>query len=104
MPLVAASRSNSSLSSPFWKGEKPIAHTTIFECVMINSDINGAHVVHVVAIFECFGTYCKHLRVMSGDSVREECIASTRNQQAHRSSKPSLLGESGVGLSQLEEI
>jgi hypothetical protein len=51
VPLVAASRSNSSLSSPFWKGEKPIAHTTIFECVMVDSDINSAHVVHVVAIF-----------------------------------------------------
>jgi hypothetical protein len=57
--------------SPFWKGEKQIADTTIFDCVMIDHEINGVHADHVVAALERIGTFCKHLLVMSGVKTSE---------------------------------
>jgi hypothetical protein len=57
--------------SPFWKGEKPIADTRVFECIMIDAEINGIHTDHVVAALERIGTYCKHLLVVAGVKTTE---------------------------------
>jgi hypothetical protein len=57
--------------SPFWKGEKPIADTKVFECIMIDSDINGVHADHVVAALQRIGTFCKHLLVIAGVKTTE---------------------------------
>jgi hypothetical protein len=51
--------------SPYWKGEKPIADTKLFECILINGEINGVHADHVVAALERIGNHCKHLVVVS---------------------------------------
>jgi hypothetical protein len=51
--------------SPYWKGEKPVADTKVFECIMINSEVNGIHADHVVAALQRIGEYCKHLLVVS---------------------------------------
>jgi hypothetical protein len=51
--------------SPYWKGEKPIADTKLFECILINGEINGVHADHVVAALERIGAHCKHLVVVS---------------------------------------
>jgi hypothetical protein len=51
--------------SPYWKGEKPIADTKLFDCMMITHEINGVHADHVVAALQRIGTHCKHLLVVS---------------------------------------
>ncbi|OAK99344.1 hypothetical protein IQ06DRAFT_224245 [Phaeosphaeriaceae sp. SRC1lsM3a] len=51
--------------SPFWKGEKPIADTKIFSCVMITPEVINVHADHVVAAIERIGVYCKHLLVVA---------------------------------------
>ncbi|KAF2029939.1 hypothetical protein EK21DRAFT_100846 [Setomelanomma holmii] len=51
--------------SPYWKGEKPIADLKVFECIMIDHEVNGIHADHVVAALERIGEHCKHLLVVS---------------------------------------
>lgn len=51
--------------SPYWKGEKPIADTKIFECIMMTHEVNGVHADHVVSALERIGAHCEHLLVVS---------------------------------------
>jgi hypothetical protein len=51
--------------SPYWKGEKPIADTKLFDCIMITCEINGVHADHVVAALGRIGCQCKYLLVVS---------------------------------------
>ncbi|KAH7075056.1 hypothetical protein FB567DRAFT_182941 [Paraphoma chrysanthemicola] len=51
--------------SPYWKGEKPIADTKVFACLLINQEINGLHADHVVAALQSIGEHCRHLLVVS---------------------------------------
>lgn len=50
---------------PFFKGAKPLADMKLFECIIINQEVNGVHADHVVAGLERIGEHCKHLLVMS---------------------------------------
>ncbi|KAH7064415.1 hypothetical protein BKA63DRAFT_496752 [Paraphoma chrysanthemicola] len=51
--------------SPYWKGEKPVADTKVFECLLINQEVNKVHADHVVAALQRIGEHCKHLLVVS---------------------------------------
>ncbi|KAF2821673.1 hypothetical protein CC86DRAFT_358652 [Ophiobolus disseminans] len=50
---------------PFFKGAKPLADMKVFECIIINQEVNGVHADHVVTALERIGEHCKHLLVMS---------------------------------------
>jgi hypothetical protein len=66
--------------SPYWKGEKPIADTKLFDCIKITCEINGVHADHVVAALERIGCHCNHLLVVSGVQTSE--FGSVLNREA----------------------
>jgi hypothetical protein len=51
--------------SKFVNGSKPIANMTLFECILIDQEVNGVHADHVVSVLERIGEHCNHLLVKS---------------------------------------
>jgi hypothetical protein len=66
--------------SPYWKGEKPVADTKIFERIMMTQEINSIHADHVVAALERIGGHCKHLLVVSPIQTSE--LGNVSNREA----------------------
>ncbi|KAF1919295.1 hypothetical protein BDU57DRAFT_430534, partial [Ampelomyces quisqualis] len=66
--------------SPYWKGEKPIADTTIFQRIMIGQEVNGIHADHVIAALERIGGHCHHLLIFS--SVQTSDLGGVFNREA----------------------
>jgi len=50
--------------SPYWKGAKPIADMSIFNCLVLNHELNNVHADHVVAAMERIGHHVSHLLVV----------------------------------------
>jgi hypothetical protein len=51
--------------SKFVNGSKPIANMKLFECILIDQEINSVHADHVVSVLERIGEHCNHLLVKS---------------------------------------
>jgi hypothetical protein len=66
--------------SPYWKGEKPIADTTIFKRIMIGAEINVVHADHVVAALKRIGGHCAQLVIFS--SVQTSDLGGVFNREA----------------------
>ncbi|KAL6711730.1 hypothetical protein ACN47E_004664 [Coniothyrium glycines] len=61
LPLTATTLHN---LSPYWKGVKPVADTSLFSCILLNKDINDVHADHVVSALQRVGVFVSHLLVV----------------------------------------
>jgi hypothetical protein len=53
------------MMSAYYEGAEPITDTTLFECMMINIEINDVHVDHFNAILGVIGRYCTDLIIVA---------------------------------------
>ncbi|PSN61534.1 hypothetical protein BS50DRAFT_153261 [Corynespora cassiicola Philippines] len=49
--------------SPLWKGEKPLADTTVFEYLLVNREIQYVEADVIQSALSAIGGYCKHFYV-----------------------------------------
>ena len=57
--------------SPIWEEPKPVSDSEIFNCIMVNEELNAIHADHVIEALKRIGEHCHRLLILAPVSTSE---------------------------------